>query len=157
MARRNRRRERGAAAVEGAVTATLFVLIFAGLWASLGFFRTKLDVMQTARQEAWQKALDPCGGSGLLGGVKESLLGEISKEDSSGSEDKFGDFEGSLDESGGYVTSNIEGSHTNSALFGGGTNKPVGKMYVRCNEDVSKEGLSDIVGEAFGIAKGLIF
>ncbi len=154
---RSRRRQRGAAAVEGAMTMTLFVLIFGGIWAALGFFRAKIDVMQEARADAWQTALDPCGGSGILGSVKDQLLEQVDSGDTSGGNEKFGDFESSLDQSGGYVTTNATATNVSNSLIGGGVYKPEGKMHIRCNEDISNDSLSSIAGEAMGMAKDMIF
>ncbi len=155
--RRARARRRGAAFVESVLVAGLFVLFFALMWTALGFFRTKLDVMADARQEAWQKALDPCGGSGIFGQVKQQALSDVENAEGLSEPSTQPGVEEEAEEDSGYVTIHRKEPFVSSKLAGGQAYELSGKMHVRCNEDIQSDSLWELTKSALGLAKDKVF
>ena len=162
MARR--KRERGAAAVEGAMTATLFVLIFGGMLSAQAFFRGKIEAMGEARQVAWAQAMNACesgGGDDLLSGAESAPGSEpVNTGLSEASDYNVG--VGDLGQDSGYVDiTGVKRTVVNKAPIGGGTYSPVGKFYVRCNEPpcsgVCENSMWELIKKAFGVATDGMF
>jgi len=81
---RNRRRQRGAAMVEGLIVIPFFMLIFAGTMFIGGFFAKRIHLQNEVREETWKMAVsENCDGK-AKGNLKSmeivdsSDLGELS-------------------------------------------------------------------------------
>lgn len=161
---RKRRSSRGAAATEGVIVATLFLLLFAGLWGALTFHHEKIRVMRDARAQAWNYALGACqGGGGAVASGGGQVLDDLASEsDNAGSnpppdtENQYANIEDSkLSEDSGYAASEVAGSVKMPGLIGGASYTPTGKMYLRCNEDPPPDNLLEIGKRAMNIAVGV--
>jgi hypothetical protein len=158
------RRRRGAAMTEAAIIAALFVVLFACMWAAVGYQNNKLHAMNDARTDGWGKSLKACsGGDSVIGGIGDKLqeAGAGAMPDTSQTGQLLGGKSitdmGEFSQDSGYMTvvKNRPGFYP--GVIGGFPYIMQGKMYMRCNEPTLKSQESKekwVFGIAF--AAGLV-
>ena len=121
--------------------------------------------MRDARAQAWNYALNACKGSGgqtVDGG--DDVLGQINDNAANAGSNpapntdepetpSLGDSQ--LSEDSGYAWTQVDGNVSMPGLIGGTSYVPVGKMYIRCNEEKPPDNLLDLAKRAFNIIKGI--
>ncbi len=160
---RKRRRTRGAAATEAAVTAVFFVFIFACMWGAVTYHVEKLRVMKEARADGWNYALNSCSGSegttvsggDFMSGIDgegapaAGVNGTNAQPANSQDIPQFQD--SALNDDMGYAVVEGTGAVTMPGLIGGTSYAPKSKFYVRCNEDPPPTSLGDLASTAWGL------
>lgn len=142
--------------IESAVIAGFFVILFACLWAAASYHSAKIRVMDSARAEAWKKALAPCLGHESVSDDLSAATTAASAPSlpSTKSSDAYVDLEKtSIAVGSGYVAVDQEQSVQLPGLIGGSTYAMRGRMRLRCNEPEPPETLVDFFKQGFAVVK----
>jgi hypothetical protein len=145
---RSRRQQRGAAAVEGAITATLFVLTFACLLSAVGFASTKLEVMKEARAAAWRQALDHCEERPSAFDAAQREVTRDAAGEGPGSEDAYVGMAEQLESDGNSVIGKGSAVFTNPRFLGAESFQVTNRIEIRCNENVQNDTLWEAIRSA---------
>jgi hypothetical protein len=131
--------------VEGAVVASVFVILFACLWAALSYHANKIRVMESARSEAWPAALDACPGDG-------NAFVDVGDHVNPHVADDYADLDkSSLAVESGHVKVERLKAVTFPGVIGGTTVTMKGRMFLRCNEPKSPETAGQFFKQGFAV------
>jgi hypothetical protein len=143
---------------EAAIIAAFMVIQFACMWGAVNYEKAKLMVMDEARFQAWQAALQPCDGTeDTMGNIgNETANADSDAVPSQGESQQYIDIgKTSLGKDSGYVDITRERNVTFPKVIGGSQFTMKAHMYMRCNEPKPPEGLKDFFETAFNVLKGM--